>query len=131
MIKLDNINIYAKIQELNDLFDPSEALASGTLFKDLDLNYKYSNPKNKNYMNKKDNILGLIYEYDFALLELGLFLDTHKNDKKAMELFSNYNSELKKLKLYYEKNYALLCKESIFNTNIPYSWINDPWPWEK
>lgn len=130
MIILKEYDVVTNIQTFDKVFEPSEALAYGTIFPSLVSKYKYTNPVNKNYGTKKDNILGLITEYDFALLDLGLYLDTHKDCKKAMELFNNYNQELKKLKLYYEKNYDLLCKDSVFNDQIPFKWINSKWPWE-
>lgn len=68
-------------------------------------------------------------EYEFALTDLILYLDLN-NDKSILDLFNKYNNELKKLKLYYEKNYGLLSYDSILSDKVDFDYINSKWPWE-
>lgn len=36
-------------------------------------------------MNEKRQMLRRIYSYDFTILELGLYLDTHSDDMRALK----------------------------------------------
>ena len=45
-------------------------------------------------------------EYKFSIIELGLYLDTHPEDEKALCLHNKYSKELKELKDAYQKVYG-------------------------
>ena len=69
-----------------------------------------------------------IKEYDFALDELNLYLDTHPDDEKALCLHNKYARILKDLERDYQKVYGPL------TANYPcrkWRWIEEPWPWER
>ena len=71
-----------------------------------------------------DEIKGL----EFAITELALYLDTHKDDEKALCLHNRYCKECKELKDRYQKIYGPL------TINYPcnkWRWIEEPWPWER
>lgn len=114
---------------MSKLLEPHQALSLGTIFPCLVDKYKYSEPVNQNFKNKKENILCLIMEYEFACIDLLLYLDLHE-DKEVLQLFNTYNNELKKLKLYYEKNYGLLSYDSILSDKVDFDYIKSAWPWE-
>ena len=64
--------------------------------------------------------------YEFAVIELALYLDTHPEDEKALCLHRKYAKELKELKDKYQKVYGPL------TINFPcnkWRWIEEPWPW--
>lgn len=64
--------------------------------------------------------------YEFAVIELALYLDTHPEDEKALCLHKKYCKELKELKDKYQKVYGPL------TINFPcnkWRWIEEPWPW--
>ena len=64
----------------------------------------------------------------FAIIELGLYLDTHPDDERALCLHRKYARELKELKDKYQKAYGPL------TINFPcnkWRWIEEPWPWER
>ena len=66
--------------------------------------------------------------YEFAIIELGLYLDTHPDDSKALCLHKKYARELKELKDKYQKVYGPL------TINFPcnkWRWLEEPWPWER
>ena len=44
---------------------------------------------------------------DFAVYELGLFLDTHPNERRALEDHNKYARRAQQLKATYEENLAL------------------------
>ena len=73
-------------------------------------------------------MMNQIRAYDFAITELGLYLDTHPDDQKALCLHRKYCKEVKELKDKYQKVYGSL------TINYPcnkWRWIEEPWPWER
>ena len=71
-----------------------------------------------------------IQSYCFAAYDMLLYLDTHKDDKKAFALYKELTKKANELKEQYHQKYGPLniaqaaeCEE--------FSWINEPWPWEK
>ena len=78
--------------------------------------------------NNRREMLMQIKEYDFALDELNLYLDTHPDDEKALCLHNKYARILKDLERDYQKVYGPL------TANYPcrkWRWIEEPWPWER
>ena len=75
----------------------------------------------------RQEMLEEIKSYRFAIIELGLYLDTHENDEKALCLHRKYAKELKELLDKYQKVYGSL------TINYPcnkWRWLEEPWPWE-
>lgn len=70
-------------------------------------------------------MLQKIREYNFAIIELGLYLDTHPEDQKALCLHREYAKKLKELKDKYQKVYGPL---SIYYPCNKWRWIEEPWP---
>ncbi len=79
-------------------------------------------------MTEREILLKKISTYQFAALDLQLFLDTHKNDKKTLEKMKEYRDAAKPLIKEYEEKFGPLTK-SANNTNN-WRWIKAPWPWE-
>lgn len=82
-------------------------------------------------MNDKATLKKRIYEIDFALHELVLFLDSHPTNRRAMELMREYRDKRAKLIAEYEQRYG----KYIVNVNdVPMSgrweWLDSPWPWD-
>ena len=67
--------------------------------------------------------------YTFALKDLNLYLDTHPSDDSMLVEFNKINNKLIELKNEYENKYGPLCINSM--NSDTYSWINNPWPWDK
>ena len=66
--------------------------------------------------------------YNFAIIELALYLDTHPDDEKALCLHNKYCKEYKELKDKYQKMFGPL------TINYPcnkWRWLEEPWPWER
>lgn len=53
----------------------------------------------------KEGLLRKIDCVSFMLTDLGLYLDTHPTDKKAIEAYQNYRCERKKLLKEFEANF--------------------------
>ena len=70
-----------------------------------------------------------IREYDFAIVETALFLDTHPNCHKALNYYHKIVAEKKKLVSEYESRFGPLTIYGNENQH-KWDWINGPWPWE-
>ncbi len=75
----------------------------------------------------REEMLKEIKCYNFAIIELELYLDTHPDDEKAICLHNNYCKILKDLKDKYQKVYGPL---SIFYPCNKWRWLEEPWSWE-
>ena len=69
-----------------------------------------------------------IRELAFASGDLGLYLDTHPEDERALQLHKKYSGELMKLKEEYQKMYGSL---TMHNPSDRWSWIDEPMPWQR
>lgn len=72
------------------------------------------------------NDIGIV---DFTLVELMLFLDTHPDNKEAMEHFNHYAKIKNKMVKDYSMMYYPLMKEHAESSN-EWRWGNAPLPWE-
>lgn len=77
----------------------------------------------------KDELMKQIMATDFAEHELTLFLDTHPEDKKALELHRSVAQKLKMLKEMYNEQFAPITSTNSTDPN-EWTWISNPWPWE-
>ena len=77
---------------------------------------------------KREEMIMKIKEYQFAIIELALYLDTHPDDEKALCLHREYARELKDLRDKYQKVYGPLTIEYPCNK---WRWLEEPWPWER
>ena len=82
-------------------------------------------------MNDKATLKRQIYELDFALHELVLFLDSHPTNRRAMELMCEYREKRAKLVDAYEQRFG---KYIVTVKDVPMSerweWLDSPWPWD-
>ncbi len=117
---------YIPMQENSaERYDQTQALAAGTLFPGLNLPF-FRAVKSK--MNCPNNALCELMALGFTINELGLYLDTHQNDKEALALYLDYVKLAKEGRARYESMYGPLQQTSV--TASGYTWLNDPWPWE-
>ncbi len=77
----------------------------------------------------KLRLLEEIKQYDFTVIELALYLDTHPNDTKALRIYASVSEKLDELKEKYEHNYGPLTINGV-NSGDRWTWIDGPWPWE-
>lgn len=117
---------YIPMQNTNsERYDQQQALAAGTLFPGLNLPF-FRAVKSK--MNCSNNALCELMALGFTIVELGLYLDTHQDDKEALALYVDYVNLAKEGRKRYEAAYGPLQQTSV--TLDGYTWLNDPWPWE-
>ena len=78
--------------------------------------------------NTREEMIKKLKEYKFSIIELGLYLDTHPDDKKALCMHRDYCNKYKKLADEYQKIYGPLTM--MFPCN-KWRWLEEPWPWER
>ena len=81
-----------------------------------------------NNIGKKELML-MIQQYSFALVECNLFLDTHPNSTEALEYYEKTKDMLAAYTDEYERRYGPL---TVFGAEAerPWSWVATPFPWE-
>lgn len=105
-------------------YEPKTAIVRGTLFPGLDL--PFMNMVNPNELPMTP--LAELQTMAFALQEMVLYLDTHRNDKEALEVFHTFQKLYANGREKYEKECGPLTHMSAMENG--YNWLNDPWPWE-
>lgn len=106
-------------------YEPRRGLIRGTMFPGLDL--PFMGKANTRELNQTP--LTELQTLAFAVQELALYLDTHRNDQEALEIYRTYQQMYQKCREQYEAKYGPL------NHKMPdhceeYRWLDDPWPWE-
>ena len=105
-------------------YEARKGLIRGTLFPGLDLPFMgMVNTKEKN-----STPMTQLQALAFAIQELALYLDTHREDTEALELYRSYQKMYNECSMAYTKEYGVLNHKT--PTDGPYNWLNDPWPWE-
>lgn len=119
-------NPYVPFQQENPpKYEARWGMIRGTLFPGLDLPFMGMANKNEKPVTPMSELQAL----GFAVQELALYLDTHRDDLEALELYRNYQ------KLYQHCMADCRSKIGVMNhTDITdqerYAWLDDPWPWE-
>ena len=75
----------------------------------------------------REEMLQNIKCLNFAIIELGLYLDTHPDDEKALCLHRKYCKDYRELTDKYQKVYGPLTIQFPCNK---WRWLEEPWPWE-
>ena len=81
-------------------------------------------------MTERERLMKRISSYDFAVIELHIYLDTHPNDKKAMDYFNQYQKARKQALKEYARNFEPLTIDSA-DIDDHFTWATDSWPWMK
>lgn len=77
----------------------------------------------------QQNMLNTIMQYQVAILDLALFLDTHPNDPMALYRHKAYSAQLSKMLDEYETLFGPMNNYSV-ETGDTWRYVNGPWPWE-
>lgn len=106
-------------------YEARKGIIRGTLFPGLELPFMGMVNKTELPVTPKTELQVLA----FAIQELALYLDTHRDDQEALELYQEYQRLQKECKARYQD------KVGPMNHHHPsdskrYKWLDDPWPWE-
>ena len=103
-----------------------EALETGTLFPGLNLPFKAAIQANTGLNN---TALVELMALDFALQELGLYLNTHPEDQEVLQLYWSYVQLAREGRERYQEAYGPLLQTDL-TPEQGYAWLKDPWPWD-
>ena len=118
---------YVPMQEnASQVYTRSEGLASGTLFPGLNLPF---HKEAKARAGDDGTPLWELMAVDFAISELGLYLDTHPSDQEAFALYQKYVQMYQEGKKRYQEQYGPLMQKDTAQMG-KYRWLENPWPWD-
>ena len=106
-------------------YDARMGIIRGTIYPGLDLPFMGMVNRNELPVTPKTELQVLA----FAIQELALYLDTHRDDREALELYQSYQEVYHKCMKEYTQNSHPL-NHSTPTTGESYKWLDDPWPWE-
>ncbi len=119
-------NPYVPFQRENPpKYEARKALVRGTLFPGLDLPFR-------GMVNEKEKPVTPMTELQtlaFAVQELALYLDTHRDDREAFELYRSYQHMYEHCLEEYRKSHGPMTHKQMAQGPC-YEWLDDPWPWE-
>ena len=118
-------NPYVPFQKENPpKYDAGKGMVRGTLFPGLDLPFM-------GMVNQEKRLTPMteMQAMAFAIQELALYLDTHRDDKEALELYRAYQEIYHRGMMEYEENCCAMAHGMPSNRDT-YAWLDDPWPWE-
>lgn len=105
-------------------YDARLGLVRGTLFPGLELPFMGMINKNEKPITPLTELQAMA----FAIQELALYLDTHRDDQEALELYQTYQKLYHECMMKYSKDCGPLNHRT--PSEGPYAWLDDPWPWE-
>ena len=94
----NGIDDYIFINNDDLLVNESLGLIRGNMFKDEYIPFINKKETKLLARNEKEKLLLKIYETNFALNDISLYLDVHPNDNYIYEVFKNYVNNYKKYK---------------------------------
>lgn len=106
-------------------YSQQDALNNGTLFPSLNLPFHLK----VDAANAVNGPLNELQALEFVLVELGLYLDTHKGDAEAFELYRQYAAMEQQAREKYESMYGPITQTATANSKTWDAWLSDPWPW--
>ena len=119
-------NPYVPFQQENPpKYEARKGLVRGTLFPGLDL--PFLGMVNKNELPATS--LHELQAMAFAIQDLALYLDTHREDMEALALYRSYQQIYSRCRNEYMKKHGPLT-HGMLSDSESYQWIDDPWPWE-
>lgn len=119
-------NPYVPFQMENPpVYEARKGLIRGTMYPGLDLPFRGM----VNTREKKATPLSELQALGFAVQELALYLDTHREDREALALYRTYQQMYERCKLEYQKKHGPMNHHAVSDSQT-YEWLDDPWPWE-
>ena len=105
-------------------YEARTGFVRGTLYPSLDLPFMGMINENDQPTTPSNDLQTLA----FAVHELALYLDTHREDADALEMYRSYQNMYCKLRDSYEKANGPL--NHLRGEGKTYQWLEEPWPWE-
>ena len=87
---------------------------------------------NTGYNNQsKQQLLQQINQLSFCLVDLNQYLDMHPDNQEAITQFNCFFQQYWDVKTAYTLQYGPLNNFGFCPASYPWSWTNDPWPWDR
>ena len=102
-----------------------KGLIRGTMHPGLDLPFK-------NQVNQKEFAVNAMTELQaiaFAIQDLTLYMDTHRDDREVLMLLREYQKMYEVCKEKHVRKYGAM-NNTVPGNQDTYEWLDDPWPWE-
>jgi len=119
-------NPYVPFQQAQpETYTAAKGIVRGTMYPGLDLPFR-------GMVNESELPRTALHELqtmNFAITELGLYLDTHSDDAEAISLFNRYVEQYADAMQQFERQYGSLTQMGAA-LNGSYDWQKDPWPWD-
>lgn len=106
-------------------YEARKGMVRGTLFPGLDLPFMGM----VNQKEKPVTPMSELQALNFAIQELALYLDTHREDRDALELYRSYQQMYERCQEEYKRQFGPLTHMRASESEC-YDWLEDPWPWE-
>ena len=106
-------------------YEARKGIVRGTLFPGLDLPFMGLINQNELPVTPKTELQVLA----FAVQELALYLDTHRDDQEAFELYQEYQRMYQNCMKQMQDSHGPMNHRTVA-TGKEYRWLDDPWPWE-
>lgn len=79
----------------------------------------------------RDEMLTRINEHSFAVNDLHLYLDSHPDDRTALQQMQKHLEIRKELLKEYAKRFGPLTIDTTdYADGSSWQWVTQPWPWE-
>ncbi len=83
-------------------------------------------------MNERNVLKRRIEALDFSIYELELFLDTHPENRQAMQMLREFRRRRAEAVANYESKCGTYIQTTgDVNPTDYWNWIDSPWPWER
>lgn len=80
-------------------------------------------------MTEREELLNRVRMYDFAIVDVTLYLDSHPKDAAALAYYQKNRKLLEEAKAAYEARFGPLSRKTSTDETV-WRWIDNPWPWE-
>ena len=79
----------------------------------------------------RDELLKSLSELDFIAVDLALFLNTHPENKEAIQAYNQVITAADIIRMKYEDAFGPLCSFRSYASNSNrWEWNDNPWPWQ-
>ncbi len=106
-------------------YEARKGLVRGTLYPGLDLPFMGMVNRHEKTVSPMSELQAL----NFAIQELALYLDTHRDDKEALAQYRGYQKMYDQCMIEFRKKRGPMNHRQISDSEC-YDWLDDPWPWE-
>ncbi|MDD2201205.1 MAG: spore coat protein CotJB [Firmicutes bacterium] len=78
----------------------------------------------------REELLLRIQALEFTGIDLGLYLNTHPNDTRALADYNQISAALAQTRAAYEQAFGPLMNFGQSQSRCRWAWVDEPWPWE-